>query len=97
VASGLLTAERRGRIRADEVTRVTRHLLSLPIEIDPPERNRAGTALFRLARTRGLSVYDAAYLELAIRRGLPIATLSSDVRITAETEGVTLYQPGRGA
>jgi predicted nucleic acid-binding protein len=95
VAHGLLAAERRGRIRADEVTRVTRFLLALPISLDPREISRAGTATFRLARTRGLSVYDAAYLEVAMRLGLPIATLSRDLRISAGTEGVDIFQPGR--
>lgn len=97
VASGLLVAERKGRIRADEATQITRRMLALPITLDPVERSRAGAVVYRLARTRGLSTYEAAYLELAIRLGVPIATLSRDLRIAAGTEGVELFRPGRGA
>jgi predicted nucleic acid-binding protein len=95
VANGLLTAERRGRLRADEAIRATRLLLALPLTLEPVERSRAGAAIFRLARTRALSTYDAAYLELAIRLGLPIATLDRNLRIAAGTEGVELFRPGR--
>jgi hypothetical protein len=95
VAEGLLVAERRGRVRADEVARIARLLLALPITVDPVDRARAGTTVFRLARTRALSSYDAGVLELAIRLALPIATLGRDLRIAAGTEGVPLFRPGK--
>jgi predicted nucleic acid-binding protein len=44
----------------------------------------------RLAERHKLTVYDAAYLELAQRRGLPLATLDSELRDAANTEGVIL-------
>ena len=44
-----------------------------------------------LAREHGLSVYDAAYLKLAMRRGLPVATLDEKVKTAAATVGVPLY------
>jgi predicted nucleic acid-binding protein len=43
-----------------------------------------------LARTHHLSAYDAAYLELAIREGLPLATLDDDLRRAAARAGVVL-------
>ena len=43
-----------------------------------------------LARRHSLSAYDAAYLELAIREGLPLATLDNDLRIAASIAGVAL-------
>ena len=91
VANGLLAAERRGRIGAAEVARVGSLLLSLPIAVDPVERSRGLTVIHRLARTRGLSTYDAAYLELAMRMGMPIATLDGDLRRAAAEEGVALF------
>jgi predicted nucleic acid-binding protein len=96
VTNGLLVAERRGRITSPEVSQVVGHLLALPIVVDPVERSRALTATHRLARTRGLSSYDAAYLELAVRLGLPLATLDEDLREAAAAEGVELYQGSQG-
>lgn len=93
VCNGLLVAERRERITAREVTRVSRYLLALPISVDPVQRSRALTATHRLARTRGLSAYDAEYLGLAIRLGLPLATLDADLRDAAAAEGVELFEP----
>jgi predicted nucleic acid-binding protein len=49
--------------------------------------------IHRLARTRGLSNYDAAYLELAVRWGMPLATLDEDLRDAATAEGVPLFKP----
>lgn len=91
VSNGLLVAERRGRIGSQEGARVVRLLLALPIVVDPVERSRALTATYRLARTRSLSSYDAAYLELAGRLGVPLATLDEDLREAAAAEGVEVF------
>ena len=47
-----------------------------------------------LARNHRLSVYDAAYLELALREGIPLATLDAGLRRAAAAEGVTLVSRG---
>lgn len=94
VSNGLLAAERRGRIEPQEVTRAARLLMALPIVVDPVERGRALTTTFRLARARDLSVYDAAYLEVAVRLGLPLATLDAGLRTAAEAEGVEVFATG---
>lgn len=94
VSNGLLVAERRGRIEPQEATRAGRLLMALPIVVDPVERARALTATYRLARTRGLSTYDAAYLELAVRLGLPLASLDRELKEAAAAEGVELFTPG---
>jgi len=60
------------------------------IETDPETENRAWGATLRLAERHRLTVYDAAYLETAMRRGLPLATLDKELRSAAEQEGVTL-------
>ena len=93
VSNGLWTAERRGRITSLEVTRFLSLLLALPIAVDPSERRRAFEATHRLARTQGLSTYDASYLELAIRTGIPLATLDASLGEAAEDEGVGVFQP----
>ena len=58
--------------------------------LDPETGRQAWGATVRLAERHKLSVYDAAYLELAQRRGLPLATLDTDLRRAAMAEGVIL-------
>jgi len=48
---------------------------------------------FRLADRHGLTVYDAAYLDLALREGLPLASLDKALCKAAENSGVALFQP----
>jgi predicted nucleic acid-binding protein len=93
IANGLIVAERRRRVRGEEVPRLAKFLMALPIGVDPAARGRPLTTVHRLARTHGLSTYDAAYLELAIRHGIPIATLDRDLRGAAEAEGVAIFAP----
>lgn len=93
VSNGLLAAERRGRVESQQVTRVAQLLMALPIVVDPVERSRALTTTYRLARTRSLSTYDAAYLELAVRLGLPLASLDRELNEAAVAEGVERFSP----
>lgn len=88
VVNGLLVAERRRRIAADEAVRFARFLLALPIAVDPVARGRAFETVLRLGRLHQLTAYDAAYLELAIRHGIPLATLDRTLRVAADAEGV---------
>lgn len=91
VANILLVGERRGRIsQADSVTFVGL-LEGLPIRIDVETSERAMKATLDLARARNLSVYDASYLELAMRRGLPIAALDAKLK-AATVLGVPLHR-----
>ena len=90
VRSALLAAERRGRIRADEIDDRLRFLQELPVRTDA-EPN-LGDA-FALARTRRLSFYDALYLELARRRGAALATLDAALARAATAEGVPPVEP----
>ena len=94
MANGLLSAERRGRIDGDGATRFSRLLLALPIAVDPVARGTALTETRQLARTHRLTSYDAAYLELAIRLGVPLATLDENLRTAARAEGVALVLEG---
>ena len=95
VSNGLLVAERRSRLDSAAVTQFTRLLLSLPVAVDPAERGRAFGETRRLARTHGLTSYDAAYLELGVRLGAPLATLDVALATAADEEGVALFgSPG---
>jgi predicted nucleic acid-binding protein len=62
----------------------------LPIVIDEQTPNLALGNVLNLARSEGLSAYDASYLELAMRRGLPLATKDDDLAKAARRIGVTL-------
>lgn len=88
VANGLVVATRRGRIEAADAARFGRLLLSLPIAVEPAERGRPLDAAFRLAETHGLSVYDAAYLDLALRYRIPLATRDRALARAAEAESI---------
>jgi predicted nucleic acid-binding protein len=74
VANVLLQAEKRGRIAAGDVGMRLELIAELPITTDTETTARAWREILALARAEGLTTYDAAYLELAIRRGLPLQT-----------------------
>lgn len=86
--NGLLLAERRGRVTLDEMYRRLESLLDLPISTDDAPDYRAA---FQLARTHGLTMYDAMYLELALRDGASLATLDRALRRAATAEGVGVF------
>jgi len=88
LANAFLVAERRGRIEPGDVSRLVKFVMALPIAVDPGARRRPVDTIHRLGRSHDLSAYDAAYLELAVRYGIPIATLDGDLRAAAEAEGV---------
>lgn len=67
-------------------------LNSLNIETDPKTALQALSNTLNIARRYKLSAYDAAYLELALRVGLPIATLDRDLEIAAAKAGVPRFE-----
>jgi predicted nucleic acid-binding protein len=73
VANALLTLERRKKLRADERITALAALCAPPMTLDHEMSTLAFTELSLLAGELALSVYDAAYLELAIRLKLPLA------------------------
>jgi predicted nucleic acid-binding protein len=90
VLSGLQVAVRRGRITAAYRDASLADLQSLVIAIDPDTNRQAWSATLRLCERFGLTPYDAAYLELALRRQLPLATLDGDLVRAAQAENVPL-------
>lgn len=90
VANGLLVALRRGRLSPDQTRTAVVLIQSLPIEVDLETPQRAFGATWDLASRHQLSSYGAAYLELAARRALPLATLDGRLARAARTEGLAL-------
>lgn len=88
VGNVLLVAMRRGRITRDDWIQIRDNLNALPIDIDPVSYERVLGTVLSVADERGLSVYDAMYLELALRRGLPLATLDQRLIEAANAAGV---------
>jgi predicted nucleic acid-binding protein len=67
-------------------------LAQLPIQVDLQTDQQAWSATLRLAERHQLTLYDAAYLELALRRNLPLATLDDDLRHAANAEKVQVLR-----
>jgi predicted nucleic acid-binding protein len=88
VANILEMGTRRGRHDADFRDSTLADLALLPIHVDPETDGQAWGATARLAERHQLTLYDAAYLELALRRGLPLASLDQELRAAAEAEKV---------
>ncbi len=91
VVNTLLVGERRKRSTQANTVTWLGFLVSLPIAVDEETRLRAIGPTLSLAREHTLSAYDAAYLELAIRRGLPLATLDDRLKTAAQAVGVPLF------
>lgn len=87
----LLMAERRQRIRPDRRKELLELLASLPIDTQD-EADRLRGPVLRLARAHRLSVYDAVYLDLAMHRGLALATRDAALQTAARKEGVLLIE-----
>src|SRR5437879_5871951 len=90
VANVLLMGERRKRSTQAKTAKWLRFLSALPIAVEPETPRFAFDPFLALARSHKLTAYDAAYLELAIRRGLPLATLDHDLEKAAKALGVPL-------
>ena len=89
VANALLVGERRKRVTAAQVTSVLQRIGDLPIFVEPIRVDRAFGPILLLARNEQLAEYDAAYIELALREGLPLATLDNRLRRAARSAGIT--------
>ena len=90
VANVLLNAERRKTLNFSQVTGFLEELNDWPIHVDTLGVERAYQQILSMARQHHLSAYDASYLELAVREGLPLATLDNDLRKAATAVGVKI-------
>jgi len=87
----LRTACKRGRLIAQQAQEAIGQLQQLPMDTDrePPDP----AMLLALALRHDLSAYDAVYLELALRRQLPIATVDAALADAARVSGVGVFAP----
>jgi predicted nucleic acid-binding protein len=90
----LVQAERRGRLNAHDVTSRLELLRALPIVTDDETPIRALREVVTLARAETLTTYDAAYLELALRKGTALATKDSALGAAARRAGITVLPDG---
>lgn len=96
VANGVIVGERRQRLSQAQISRFFAVLARLPITIDTEQAaERAFGPISGLAREHGLSVYDACYLDLALRRTLPLATLDRRLRDAAVRAGALVVEIGQ--
>lgn len=87
-AQTMLSAERRGRMEADGRVRALAILARLPIAVDTETPGLAWGEIVAVAERHRLTVYDAAYLELALRRNLPLATFDRSLEVAARSAGL---------
>jgi predicted nucleic acid-binding protein len=88
VSAVLARAENKGLLTTDKVEEFFEDLAVMKIIMDIESAARALTDVYRLATLHRLTAYDAAYLELALRRNLPIATLDIELQNACTAAGV---------
>ena len=92
LANAVLTGERAKRIGAAEIRRFLMLLGSLPLEQDAQDVAGQFGNVVPVARKHRLSSYDAAYLELAMRYGVPLSTLDGKLKAAARREKVEVFE-----
>ncbi len=92
VANVIAKAETKGLVTEARSEAFIEMLGGLDIEVDLATFSHALSNTLQLARRYQLSAYDAAYLELALRTGMPLATLDEDLRKAAKKAGVELQK-----
>lgn len=91
IANAILVGERRKRLRQAEILRFIALLESLEISQDHQSVGQIVSQVLPTARAHGLSAYDAAYLELAIRHNSQLATLDAGLRKAARQSGIKVF------
>lgn len=90
----LLVAERKKRLDKASAVRFLELVIGLPLTVEQETPRRTLTEIVSLAREQRLSTYDASYLDLAMRMGLPLSTLDASIRKAAKRLGIPTYEPG---
>jgi predicted nucleic acid-binding protein len=90
VTNVLAMAEKRKRISPAKTAAFLGLLAEMDIEVDEEATRRAFEHLLPLCRSIGLTAYDAVYLDLALRRGLPLASLDDDLCAAARQLGIEI-------
>lgn len=90
VCNVIVNAERRARISGFQGGEALKHILDLLVEPEPSPTREQAERIVWIARMLDLTVYDAAYVELAARYNMPLATLDQRMRFAAQQLGVTV-------
>jgi predicted nucleic acid-binding protein len=90
VTNVLAISERKGRVTTGQSAEFIAEMSKLGLEVDTDSASRAFDHLLPLCRAHQLTSYNAMYLDLAVRRGLPLATLDESLRKAARKLGVKL-------
>ena len=93
IANAVLMGERRKRSTEAQAAKWFSYLSSLPIVVDETTNDHAWSEVLALGRAHHLSAYDASYLELSLRRGLPLASLDDELKAAASALGVPTFVP----
>lgn len=91
VANVLLFAQRKKRISKMKAMEFKDALSLLPILTDYATAHRAMGSIMELANETGLTIYDAAYLELALHHSLPLATLDQNLKKAAKKMDIEIF------
>jgi len=92
VANVILVAERRRRLKKADSARFLELLAALPISMEEIVREHALAPILALGRELNISSYDAAYLELAMRLGIPLATRDASLKVACSKSGVPIFK-----
>lgn len=93
VSNGILFGEQKKRITQAHAALFLESLLDDDIQIDYSRAHTIFHDTLNLARQYRLTIYDASYLELAMRNNLPLATLDDALRKAAKASGISLFEP----
>ena len=93
IANAICVGERRKRVTQRQSQAFLLDLRGLPIAADRKPVSDVWEHTLPLARLYQLTSYDAAYLEVALRQSLPVATLDGPLKRAAEAAGVPVFQP----
>lgn len=93
IVNTMLVGIRRGRTTGQKASDFCEAISMYSIEVDPETSEAAWRETMRLAQLYRLSAYDAAYLELALRLKLPLATIDQHLAKAAGLAGMALFQP----
>jgi len=92
IGNAMVVAERRGRLKEADTVRFLALLRQLPIAVECESVERVFSDVVRLAREQRISVYDASYLDLAMRLGVPLATQDEELQRAAARCGVNIFR-----
>ncbi len=90
IGNALLVGVKRGRLTSRDLSRLLSEMRALPVEIDSASTARSLEETLGIAQRYDLTTYDASYIELAKRRGVPLATLDHRLRKVCLSAQLTL-------